>query len=512
MFREFLKEQSYYLSILSSICLAPYFIFYNHNYEQITFYKTLQPLLLVLCLLFCLILNIFFVSRAIPRLEKLFSVFLIIVTLAGLNFDFFYNDLIKENMEYLKEIFQSKILLFIIACLLSCAVLQILKIKFFKNLIFFLCIFSLLTPLSQITLKILIESDDEIQLNQSGVYILDDNQLQNSLNENVYFILLDGYASEKTFSRMSFDNQYFYNYLQENNFLMLGDRAAYDRTYLSLSAIFYLDYPIIESTKSYRDRSNFFPYFLNKAEAPPLVESFKKLDYEFIFYGNSWSNCNPKHFICGSVAKNLSYPSWVTYESWIFLSKTIFSKLIEYELGFDAIQSFTNENFDKITGKNSKFYFIHHLSPHPPYLSKDCHMTNNQSMQNWEPPEDYLSTVQCVNIKFMKLVSMLNKKDPSALIVVQSDHGPITSSNWLSFESIEDVIHIDNRLSIINGIKIPEKCNNFLKDLMGPVNTARFLVSCISQQPLLYLEERSFESKGEGDKNYGKVKEYFNQK
>ena len=58
--------------------------------------------------------------------------------------------------------------------------------------------------------------------------------------------------------------------------------------------------------KSYKDRSNFFPYFLNKAEAPPLVESFKKLDYEFIFYGNSWSNCNPKHFICGSVAKNLS--------------------------------------------------------------------------------------------------------------------------------------------------------------------------------------------------------------
>jgi hypothetical protein len=335
-------------------------------------------------------------------------------------------------------------------------------------------------------------------------------QLTDNLNENVYYILLDGYASKKTFSRMSNDNQYFYNFLDANNFKMLGDKASYNTTYLSLTSLFLMDYPLLEGDKAIEHGPSFFPFMLNRIKAPPLIEKLKLLNYDFIFYGNAWSNCNPRHVKCGQVSNDFTFPKWITYQSFTLFSKTAFGGLIKYNFDYDAMGSFIDAHKNKIAQRNSEFYFIHQLSPHPPYLSEDCKTIKAQTIDTYDPPEDYISTVNCVNKQVMDLISLLNQKDPTAFIVIQSDHGPDTNMGWLSDKTLDESVHLDNKLSIINVMKSPQQCDEWLKDNIGPVNTTIFILACIDQSKPSYVDDKSFIGLYPHDENFnGQVREYI---
>ena len=46
---------------------------------------------------------------------------------------------------------------------------------------------------------------------------------------------------------------------------------------------------------------------------------------------------------------------------------------------------------------------------------------------------------------------------------------------------------------------------------MGPINTVRFILACISQKQPSYIEEKSFIAARKSDENYGIVREYFSE-
>ena len=320
------------------------------------------------------------------------------------------------------------------------------------------------------------------------------------LKENVYFILLDGYASKKTFSRMSFNNDNFYKYLKNSNFKDLGDRAPYNMTYLSLASIFNLSYPVIEGDV-YKNRMSFFPFLLNNNETPKLIEELEDLQYEFIFYGNSWSGCIFRHSKCGNPSND-----FITYESTVFFKKTAIQFVLNKNYEFDAITGFLKKD-SKIKAQDSKFHFFHHLSPHPPYLENDCKTLKSRSLSGWEPYEDYLLTVGCVNSLVIELITKIDKNDPSAIVIIQSDHGPETKSHWLKSNDSSEDIHLDNRVSIINTIRSPKKCDKWLKNNLGTINATKFIVGCLKQVKPIYLEEKTYVGFYEEHRDFGTVKE-----
>ena len=166
------------------------------------------------------------------------------------------------------------------------------------------------------------------------------------------------------------------------------------------------------------------------------------------------------------------------------------------------------QNFNTLVrNKNSKFYFLHHFSPHPPYLSEDCQTFKSMSLIAWEPPKDYIKTVECVNEKAMQLISTISKHDPSGIIVVQSDHGPVTRKNWVDSSYNHEDVSMKNRIGIINSVKVPEECHQWLKSSLGPINTIRFVLSCLQRKEPEYVEEKTYITAYKGE-DFGTVKEY----
>ena len=452
-----------------------------------------------------LLIFLFVSIKIFPKQEKFLFLSALILSAAILNFEFFYHGLLREELGSIIDVYEPKAIffqtiffttLFLVIPLMN----TLLNFQFFKNFFLFCCLFGCLIPGVQIIFKILSEETNVLRSSELNSHA-DAKQGISILNENIYFVVLDGYASEKTFSRMSVDNDYFYDYLQENDFNMLGDKAAYDMTYLSLAGIFNLTYPVIEGDTRYTSRDSFYPLLLLKEDEPPLIRELSNLNYSFILFGNTWSGCYPKHIQCGFLPEGL-----ISNESFVLFRKTALQYFFETfrNYQYDAISNFINSN-DEIIEKNSNFSFIHQLSPHDPYLLEDCKtLTKNLSAL------DYITTVKCVNKKVMQLVSTLNRKDPSGIIIIQSDHGPDTTSSWLPGYDTPDDIHIDNRVGIINAIKSPEECGKWLKDDMGPINTTRFILGCIRQDEPSYIEEKTFIGSYENDKDFGLIKRHIN--
>ena len=482
-----------YIFSLLAIWISPYFIFYEQNYEQIIFLDTLQPLVILCLICFCLFFTIFILSKLFPKKIKFFFILAIVSSLFGLNFEFIYEDQIKKQFENFINV---KLVFFLFLFSTIFIIMQVTKISFFKHFLAFSLIFSCLIPCFNLLYKAYNNKNGEFLFNISEIQSTQTNS--EILKENIYFILLDGYASKNTFLNLNSDNDFFYNYLHRKNFKMLGDKAAYNFSYLAISSLFYLNYPVIEGDTKYFNRSQFFPALLGADRVPPLIEELNELEYEFIFAGNSWSGCDPKYVKCISF-----FDGFFTFETSVIFSKTALAYFLRYKFNNDAIGNFMSNIDDRSVNKNPKFYFLYQLSPHPPYLDKDCKTEQFEGLENWKPISKYLTTVKCVNDKVIKLISLIEESDPTSIIVIQSDHGPITGSDWLKNNSNEN---IKNRMGIINAIKTPQECEPWLNENLGPINTVRFLLACIKQVEPLYIDEKTYIGMPEGEDGFGYVK------
>ena len=89
--------------------------------------------------------------------------------------------------------------------------------------------------------------------------------------------MLDGYASEETFKRISYDNGILYDYLDEEGFIRLGENGSYNVTYLGLASIFNLTYPVDEGDPRFTNRLGFYHNMLSNEIAPTLIKQIKQL-------------------------------------------------------------------------------------------------------------------------------------------------------------------------------------------------------------------------------------------
>lgn len=501
----FYQVHKLYIWILLSITLTPYFIFYNHNFQQLILFNTLQALFILSTLFLLTLVATYIFEKIFPKFITLFFIFLIMSVGAALNFEFLYTNLIVEGISQLIVSINAKLIFVLIYFLSIIVVIALVRFEIFKVFFLFFFLSGLFLPISQLIFKAINDRPTEIRNVEVNLKNHSTKKIYTS-GENVYFILLDGYASEKTFNRMSYNNSDFYNYLYKKEFIRLGENSSYNLTYMALASIFNLTYPVIEGDPRYTNRSSFYPNILSHENAPLLIQQLGNLGYEFIFSGNSWSGCDPRHMSC---LKHLSY-RFLNRESSVLFSKTFFGRylylIVDHD--YDAM-SILFDNFANIVNEEtSEFYFLHHFSPHPPYLSDDCKTPLGMSLIAWEPVENYLKTVECVNKKTMKLISTISANDPSGIIVIQSDHGPMTRMHWLNDIDQSKDVHLKNRIGIINFIKAPKACHKWLRSNIGPINTVRFVLGCISRKEPEYIEDKTYIGVYEGE-DFGTVKEYI---
>ena len=159
----FLKKYSYYITVILFISFAPYFIFYNHNFEQITFNQTMQPLMFLSLLVLLMFIILYFLINIFPKYYKLIFATSIILLIFIINFDYIYLNLIKKKLLFTNNYFNPK-LIFLFICLLSVYIfLNLLKINFLKIFFLFYSIFILVTPALELSLKSINNGETDIQ-------------------------------------------------------------------------------------------------------------------------------------------------------------------------------------------------------------------------------------------------------------------------------------------------------------------------------------------------------------
>ena len=151
--------------------------------------------------------------------------------------------------------------------------------------------------------------------------------------------------------------------------------------------------------------------------------------------------------------------------------------------------------------KTPFFAFIHHLSPHAPYLvTNECEPTNyfNQHF------EGYKASYQCTLKKVKMFMEKINDIDPEAIVVFQADHGLLSKEITESLELTEkEKYQLAGK--IFNAIKAPEFCFDKYGLPKNNVNSIRFTLNCAYGFKLPYRENIHYQSYYEHNPNYGTV-------
>ena len=168
---------------------------------------------------------------------------------------------------------------------------------------------------------------------------------------------------------------------------------------------------------------------------------------------------------------------------------TMFPRLLRRKV--DAIGPVTRMLSNMKNIERNQFTFIHHMQPHDPwYFDEKCRhiVTRGQNRDDL-----YRMSVRCLAKNFEALVQVILQKDADAIIVLQGDHGWLKENDGQQVhEASWDESTTFFRSEITNFVKLPERCQHWVEDGIGPVNTMRLVVGCLENRRPIFLEEALF--------------------
>jgi hypothetical protein len=324
---------------------------------------------------------------------------------------------------------------------------------------------------------------------------------------NVYYVVLDGYAGGAALKRyLGHDIGSFLEEMRSLEFFSAdAARSNYVTTHLAMIGTLEADYPIDETSPPFTDRRAFFPQAMRLGRQPGVVGRLLSGGHDFIHIGNRWAQCRTDVGIqCLGANRNSSFqevmgvflsPTKVPLKR-IGLARPIPTALASFESGFEGVAS----------SKSPYFVFVHELAPHPPYWREDCSVPSAGLLGQQSDEagrEGYVRTIDCLNKEIVRIARWLVDTDPEAVIVFQADHGSDFGLDWSRSLSRWDDAAVDQRTSILNLIRVPDGCRQWLRPTLSPINTMRLVMACLENRPPDYLPERTMLTTYETNVDFG---------
>ena len=282
------------------------------------------------------------------------------------------------------------------------------------------------------------------------------------------------------------NNNYFLNYVQKKNYsYFFNSKNFYESTDQNLSVIFHLDTIYDENGNNKYD--GMYPSILrNNFPQPNLILNLNNLEYQFKWVGNIFAYCYSVNLKYCLQKKN----TFINPELYgAFLNKSPLlsgTRRLGRIIGYDFNKNFSfkdnngilklkkyiiENNFEFISNKPT-FYFIHHMSPHWPYITdKNCNYTSKYPGKiNFE---GYKEAYLCNLKRIEEMINFLELNDPDAFVVFQGDH------NW---EMARSNNKYGDRKEIFSLIKINENCkiNKIAENNLNNLNALKSILACIT--------------------------------
>jgi hypothetical protein len=313
------------------------------------------------------------------------------------------------------------------------------------------------------------------------------------LQPNVYFIILDSYASHRVLKKYyEWDDSGVVAALRSRGFSVNENaRSNYPFTVLSVGATLNMRY--IHEDREFIDAKSKSDYLVQHIRQNEVMERFKSEGYDVI--SNEFGVfrlLNKKH----SAYKDKE--SLLSNEFVDLVIHVSLLRIIEQELSADAKRQDILANLEdlKLFDIPNKpiFVYSHILCPHPPYIfhadgSKPTLFES--TFGRVENKKGYINQVRFIGSQIIEVVDSLRRRDSSAVIIVQADHGhgyiigdyPLDRKRP-PLEFIDAQYGILSAIYLPPGIMIPEKS--------APVNLFRYLFNALFDAKLEVLPDRSF--------------------
>lgn len=480
------------ISVILIFSLIPWAEFLSANIKEIDEILNDNFYILIVIYFIFIILIYFVVKFLIKNKSKLYYISLISFSV----WIFFQYNLLKV---FLHSIFfghfiwhfTSEISLMLIISLIGLVYFFIEKIKFLRIFAVFFMILNLIYYSAILSPKLNILSvNKKTNINSEGFT----NNLNFHKNPNIYLFIVDAMKPLD-----EFENFYDLNLIDFKKHYKKYDYSYYPNTSNIykftdnvLGSFFHLEKTIFQNEddpehdfKLKPHISNTFPPLLKKEHTPKLLIELNKFGYDFKWVGNYISNCSKTNFRYCLTNEKKNYIDIYTLQSFFDKSAItqIINKLIKINFiaglinfkmmhtdSFYEINKYVTSNNDSIVDNKPQFFLIHDLQAHNPYIV-DFNCDNKKFEGNYNL-EGYKNSYLCNIKKISKMIETLDKFDPSAIVVFQSDH------SWIMSQKSESKYGM--RTSIFNLIKNGKNCKNLpIPNNLNTLNFGLYILECL---------------------------------
>ena len=371
----------------------------------------------------------------------------------------------------------------------------------------------LLVSISNIFVYILENNDnDRLILNDRFNY---EDGLPTSLDytPNVYYIILDEYASSKVLKDIfDFDNRDFISQLNTRGFHVTENgHSNYVMTFLSLTSSLNMEYV------------NYL------TDAVGVDSANRKLSYQLYSDNNIM---NIFEFLNYTLVTSHPFSDYLTLSGYEICSNALFTSQLQTVLLQSTIlypiftisseHSYADHilcQFSELSSlhnstKEPFFAYVHFLLPHWPYVFDPSGNLKEFQIYSANTPQElklgYIDQVQFANKKVIETIDkILLESNSPPIILLQSDHGTQTllSNNGQSWHDNRNDESITERMSILNAYYLPDQDTDLIYDSITPVNSFRLILNTYFNTNYELLEDKSYFSYNTHPYNFTDVTE-----
>lgn len=479
------------------LLLLPFYVFFTKNFYEIIY----QYKLTIVSIFLLFLLSSYIFSKFISYIFKInFQLIFFYLNLSFYIQHNFSDFLISKLESYnLKGGTSIEVALLLLAILV---ILFFFQLKNKNNFFQFFFIFSILNVIynSALIFKNIYVGNFFSQ-SENSKNLLVKKKNKKLFNNNIYLIILDGMVSlEKAEKYLNIDNSKFLKQLNKNNLKYFSNsKSVAVTTRHTFASLFNLN-PVLLDYKKFKNRPKLL--FPGPVKDSNLLKLLKNKNNNFFWTGNAWMDCfNFDSKYClnnednhGFVFYNLD-DSLYFFQIFIknsFLNKILLRLTLSNKKYYDRQDhtTFKTEknhtqhalkNFEKFfkkikIPKYNNFYFIHHFSPHPPFIfDKNCNFKNTNSTiatLNDFTLDDYKYNYICTQNDLVNFLNFIKIDDPNAHIMVIGDHG------WNLERESNDLNKLFSKYDIFTAISSNSLCAS-TKTYSTNLNQFKNFLNCV---------------------------------
>ncbi len=258
-----------------------------------------------------------------------------------------------------------------------------------------------------------------------------------TVKPNVYFLLFDEYAGYKSLAdSFGFKNDSLYGFLRQQQFTKLPTFSNYDFTPYSMSSILNMQYVPENYNKQLLTQADIQHRFdeISNARVPAI---FKSMGYAVENYSIFYIKDNPALYDANGLfplhaallTNKMFHKRLIKDIGWRFLGGSLKIPFVENHIMYrdDVYNTTVKEKLLQAAAIKTavpRFCYAHFFLPHGPYFRDSSGAFNvPEKIPALDNKSVYLSYLKYGNTVISLLVTNIVNADPTAIIIIMSDHG-----------------------------------------------------------------------------------------